>query len=305
MDYNMEISKENAIHSFKVFNPDWKCRGFQFEVGKTYQHNGGVVACSLGFHACKKVSDCFSYYDFNPNNKIAAVLQWGKIDDSENYKVASEYIKIIKEISWAEMLELANTGKGCSGNRNSGDRNGGDRNSGDRNSGDRNSGNCNSGDWNSGNWNSGNCNSGNRNSGDRNSGNRNSGDRNSGNSNSGDWNSGNWNSGNCNSGYFNSTKPKNILVFNKECDIDTWDKAEKPKFIYFDLTKRIDFDKMDSVEKKNNPKAETCGGYLKTLSYKEAWAESYAKATPRDIELLKKLPNFDADVFFEISGIRL
>ena len=251
----MEISKENAIQAFKVFNSDWMCRDFHFEVGKTYRHDGGVVACSLGFHACKKVADCFSYYDFHPNNKIAAVLQWGKIDDSENDKVASEYIKIIKEISWAEMLELANTGKGCSGHSNSGH----------RNSGDRNSGNCNSGDW----------------------------------------NSGNWNSGNCNSGYFNSTKPKNILVFNKECDIDTWDKAEKPKFIYFDLTKWIDFDKMDSVEKKNNPKAETCGGYLKTLSYKEAWAESYAKATPRDIELLKKLPNFDADVFFEISGIRL
>ena len=88
----MEISKENAIQAFKVFNSDWMCRDFHFEVGKTYRHDGGVVACSLGFHACKKVADCFSYYDFHPNNKIAAVLQWGKIDDSENDKVASEYI---------------------------------------------------------------------------------------------------------------------------------------------------------------------------------------------------------------------
>ncbi len=296
----MEISRENAIQSFKVFNPDWKCCDFQFEIGKTYQHNGDVVACVSGFHACKKVADCFSYYDFNPNNKIAAVLQWGKIDDSEGDKVASEYIEIIKEITWAEMLELANTGKGCSGYRNSGHGNSGHRNSGDRNSGHRNSG-----DWNSGHWNSGNWNSGHRNSGHGNSGHWNSGHWNSGHWNSGDWNSGHWNSGHRNSGYFNSTNPKNIRIFNKECDIDTWDRSEKPNFIYFNLTKWIDFDKMDSVEKKNNPKAETCGGYLKTLSYKEAWAESYAKATPKDIELLKKLPNFDADVFFEISGIRL
>ena len=62
---------------------------------------------------------------------------------------------------------------------------------------------------------------------------------------------------------------------------------------------------MDSVEKKANPGAETCGGYLKTLDYKAAWAESFAKATLKDIELLKSLPNFDADVFFEISGIRV
>jgi len=261
----MEISKENAIQSFKVFNPDWKCRDFQFEVGKTYRHNGGVVACASGFHACKKVADCFGYYDFNPNNKIAAVLQWGKIDDSENDKIASEHIEIIKEITWAEMLELANTGKGCSGHNNSGDRN-----------------------------------SGHGNSGHRNSGHRNSGDRNSG-----DWNSGDWNSGHRNSGHFNSTNPTTIRVFNKECNTDAWNNAKKPSFIYFDLTKWVDFDKMDSVEKKNNPSAETCGGYLKNLNYKEAWAESYAKATPEDIELLKKLPNFDADVFFEISGIRL
>jgi hypothetical protein len=301
----MEISKENAIHGFKVFNPDWKCRGFQFEVGKTYHHVGDVVACATGFHACKKVADCFSYYDFNPNNKIAAVLQWGKIDESENDKVASEYIEVVKEISWAQMLEMANTGIGCSGKKNSGDWNSGDRNSGDRNSGSRNSGDRNSGDWNSGSRNSGDWNSGRWNSGDRNSGDRNSGSRNSGGWNSGSGNSGDWNSGDWNSGFFNSTKPTTIRIFNKECDINTWDNAKKPSFIYFDLTKWIDFDKMDSVEKKNNPKAEACGGYLKTLSYKEAWAEAYTKTTPEDIKLLKKLPNFDADVFFEISGIRL
>ena len=134
-------------------------------------------------------------------------------------KCATNRLEIVREVPWAELLELANTGKGCTGLWNSGDDNSGDDNIGNGNSGDDNSGNGNSGDgnsgddnsgddnignWNSGDDNSGNGNSGNRNSGDGNSGNRNSGDGNSGNNNSGYWNSGNWNSGDGNSGDRNS-----------------------------------------------------------------------------------------------------
>jgi hypothetical protein len=60
---------------------------------------------------------------------------------------------------------------------------------------------------------------------------------------------------------------------------------------------------MTYSEKENNPTYETTGGYLKVYSYKEAWARAYAEATDEDIELLKNLPNFDAEVFKEISGI--
>jgi hypothetical protein len=62
---------------------------------------------------------------------------------------------------------------------------------------------------------------------------------------------------------------------------------------------------MTDAEKKKHPNAEIRDGYLKQLSYQEAWAESFKKATPRDIELLKALPNFDAKVFEEISGIHI
>jgi hypothetical protein len=63
-------------------------------------------------------------------------------------------------------------------------------------------------------------------------------------------------------------------------------KARKPDFIYFEMTKVID-DK------------------LITYTYKEAWSMAFAKATEKDIKLLKTLPNFDAEVFLEISGIDL
>ena len=219
---------ERKVKGYKVFNPDWTCRGKQYSCPGNFEEDVTLSVCNSGMHFCKKASDCFNYYQFDPKNHIAEVVASGNIIEDGD-KCATDKLEIIREIPWAELLEIVNTGEGCtglcnSGDYNSGDYNSGDWNSGNRNSGNRNSGNRNSGDrnsgyWNSGNWNSGYWNSGNRNSGDYNSGdynsgdynsgdwnsgNRNSGDRNSGNYNSGDWNSGDWNSGYWNSGYWNS-----------------------------------------------------------------------------------------------------
>jgi hypothetical protein len=273
------------------------------------------ILCKRGFHACKKVQDCFSYYSFDPKNKVAEVRLMGIILNKDGDKQVCNKIKIVKEITWEEMLVMTNTGKGNSGNWNSGDWNSGISNSGNCNSGGWNSGNCNSGDRNSGISNSGISNSGDWNSGIRNSGHCNSGISNSGNCNSGDWNSGisnsgncnsgGWNSGDWNSGCFNSITPNEVLVFNKPCKRKVWDNAKKPDFIFFELTKWIQFYDMTEEEKKNNPQAEVTEGYLKTLDYKEAWRQAYDNASKKDIVLLKALPNFDAKVFEEITGINV
>ena len=60
---------------------------------------------------------------------------------------------------------------------------------------------------------------------------------------------------------------------------------------------------MTDEEKANNETCKTTGGYLKEYEYKEAFQASYNKASVEDKALLLALPNFDADVFFEISGI--
>ena len=194
-----------------------------------------------------------------------------------------------------------NTGENNTGNRNSGNSNSGNSNSGDWNSGYRNSGYRNSGDWNSGNGNSGNSNSGNRNSG-----NSNSGDWNSGYRNSGYRNSGNRNSGDRNSGDFNSTTPDTIRCFNKDVDRETWEQADKPQFIY-NVNPNIWVDESDMTddEKKEFSKFHDRGGYLKTIEYKEAWKIAWDEASEEDKTLLSKLPNFDADVFEEITGINV
>jgi len=176
--------------------------------------------------------------------------------------------------------------KNNTGNSNSGDWNSGDRNSGDSNSGYSNSGYRNSGDRNSGNWNSGNWNSGDSNSGDSNTGNS---------------NSGNWNSGNRNSGYFNIDEPK-VRIFGKETEIKRED-INFPSWIFFDLTEWVSFQDMTDKEKENNTFAEFTQGYLKTYEYKEAFKNNFDKAGIDDIKLTLELPNFDYDIFEEISGI--
>ena len=60
---------------------------------------------------------------------------------------------------------------------------------------------------------------------------------------------------------------------------------------------------MSDEEKEESPTHKTTGGFLKVYDYKEAFQSSYKNASEEDKELLLMLPNFDADVFFEISGI--
>ena len=355
-----------SVKGYKVFSPDWTCRGKQYFCPGTFEEFVSPSVCNVGMHFCKNAADCFRYYDFDPNNHVAEVIAHGTVAEDEN-KCATNKLEIVREIPWAEVLEVVNTGKACTGRCNSGNCNSGNRNSGDCNSGNRNSGNCNSGDWNSGNRNSGDCNSGNRNSGNRNSGNCNSGDwnscnwnsgnRNSGNCNSGNWNSGNRNSGDCNSGdcnsgnrnsgdcnsgncnsgnsnsgncnsgncnsgdcnsgdwnttsfsngCFNTVSPK-IYMFNKPTDwtFEHWRNCRARN-----LLNQIDdcpleyvyLSDMTDEEKATHPEAETTGGYLKERTTADNARKWWAGLSADDRNVILSLPNFDAAIFKEITGI--
>ena len=125
------------MEGYKVFEPDWTCRGFQYEVGKIFEEDVTPSCCNRGFHFCKELKDCFNYYPFNPDNKVAKVIALGEIDEeSDDSKCCTNKIQIVEEISWEDVLRMVNLGKGNAGLCNSGNRNSGDRNSGDRNSGD-------------------------------------------------------------------------------------------------------------------------------------------------------------------------
>ena len=73
---------DTKITAFKGFNADWTCRDFQYEVGKTYEHKGGVSACKGGFHACEAAVDVWSYY-IPAMSKFAEVSLDGEISREE------------------------------------------------------------------------------------------------------------------------------------------------------------------------------------------------------------------------------
>ena len=136
-----------SVKGYKVFKPDWTCKGFQYEVGKIFEEDVIPSCCNRGFHFCEKASDCFSYYDFDSNNKVAEVIALGDVD-TDGKKSCTNKIQIVREIPWQEVLTIVNTGKDCTGLCNTGNCNTGNCNTGNWNTGDWNTGNWNTGDWN-------------------------------------------------------------------------------------------------------------------------------------------------------------
>ena len=302
------------MRGYKVFNSNWTCRGFRYEVGKIYEMEDEPRCCRVGFHFCKELTDCFYYYDFNHNNKVAIIEALGDIDEEiSDSKCCTNKIKIVEELSWEKVLRLANSGDCNSGHGNSGDKNSGCKNSGGCNSGDYNSGNWNSGDCNFGNCNSGNRNLGNWNSRDYNSGNWNSGSYNSGSYNSGDWNlgdknSGDWNITSYSNGCFNTETP-NIFIFDKLSDltyIDWMSSGVKHLLNHIPTDALIWVYKshMTDEEKENNPTYKTEGGYLKLIKAtnkdRQEWYDCLSNEEKR---LILDMPNFDRDKFKKITGI--
>ena len=102
------MAEENKeIIAYKGFNQDWTCLGYQYEVGKTYEHIGDVKACNSGFHACEYPLDVLSHYS-PAVSKFAVVKMSGEISkDSDDTKIASAKITIETEINLPEMVKKA------------------------------------------------------------------------------------------------------------------------------------------------------------------------------------------------------
>ena len=86
-----------TIKSYKGFDKDLKCRGFQYEIGKEYEEPEAGV-CRAGFHACERPLDVFNHY-YPVNSRFCEVEQSGELSrDTDDSKVASTKIKIGAEI---------------------------------------------------------------------------------------------------------------------------------------------------------------------------------------------------------------
>ena len=251
---------------YKVTNQDMKCRDFQFEIGKQYVHEGDIKMCGSGFHFCQQVNNCFNYYVFNSSNRVFEIEYGANVQHGDD-KSVTDTITLVRELTWQEVLVLVNTGENNTGRSNSGDGNSGYRNSGDRNSGY---------------GNSGYGNSGNRNSGDANSGYR-------------------------NSGAFCTDQNPRLVLFDKPTTIfiKDWENSEVVQLMRkLEPTIWVAYSSMTPQEKQENSNAEICDGYLKTLTYKEMWANFWNDLQDDQKALFTSLPNFDADKFEEITGIK-
>ena len=261
------------MKGYKVFNSDMTCRSFQYEVGKTYEHHGKIELCEAGFHFCPKAVDCFNYYDFNPDNIVCEVEALGRVIEGDD-KHVTDKISIIRRLDWTEVLSICNSGKGNTGIGNTGHSNAGHSNTGHRNTGHRNAG-----DWNTG-------------------------DRNTGDGNIGDRNTGDWNAGRRHSGFFCTGEAK-MTLFNKPTDLTYLQVRALLPYIDVYPTCWVPDDDMTNQEKQAHPEHKTTGGYLKEIPYKEAWANWWESASDEDKGKITSLPNFDSNIFYDITGIRV
>ena len=308
---------QNVVHGFKVFRPDWTCspngNTKQYTCPGKFEEEGELDVCGHGMHFCQTAADCFNYYSFNSENKVAEVIAYGDVR-TDGDKSCTDKLEIVREIPWDEVLRIVNIGKNCTGRCNTGDCNTGDWNTGNRNTGDCNTGNRNTGDWNTGNRNTGNRNTGDCNTGNRNTGNRNTGDWNTGNRNTGDWNTGNrntgdWNKSSFNTGCFNTEEQK-IMLFNKPSDMtySEWlgsDARYLLNQIPKDVVEWVYEEDMTDAEKAAHPTYETTGGYLKVLDESECGQLWWGSLSDRRKEIIKAIPNFDAEIFFQCTGVRV
>jgi hypothetical protein len=181
------------------------------------------------------------------------------------------------------MKDKTSTGHSSTGHRSTGDYSTGNYSTGNYSTGDRSTGYSSTGDYSTGDCSTGHSSTGNYSTGN--------------------YSTGNWSTSDYSTGHFSTEDYSGFGAFNKPCSVEEWKSAKKPDFIRFGLTKWVDLSDMTHQEKIDNPSCETTGGYLRVYGYKEAWRKAWDSATDRDKELLYALPNFDAEVFKEISGI--
>jgi hypothetical protein len=96
-----------TLTAYKGFDKNLQCRGYQYEVGKTYTHTGKVEQCKSGFHACQNPLDVLDYYGIGDGNRFAKVTLSGKIDRSDDRKWAASVITIDVELRLSDLINDA------------------------------------------------------------------------------------------------------------------------------------------------------------------------------------------------------
>lgn len=282
-DIKTMYAPKEGLFGYKAFNQDLTCRGFQYEIGETYklEEYEKLELCKCGFHFCVDMDSCFNYYmEVDPETKkstrICRVRASGEIQTDGDKYVARE-IEILEEVQ--DVKQDHNIGAWNRGNDNIGCLNRGDRNTGNSNKGFSNTGSCNEGDKNYGYKNLGRLHIGVYNEGGNCTGLFNHGYDTVGRCNHGNHIIGCGNDANFAIGLFN-TKATPIYIFNK---------LYEPGYeeLYKNHSRALNI-MLDLIKDKGNMDAAVshlCFGGERLLEY------------------LYRLPNFDEQIFEQLTGL--
>lgn len=92
------------IKSYKAFDENMRCMGFQYEVGKEYDMNGDIQCCKSGFHACEFPMEVWNYYDML-TSRFAEVEQSGKISTEADSQIRFAKVGIV---TWQKRISQMN-----------------------------------------------------------------------------------------------------------------------------------------------------------------------------------------------------
>ncbi|HHT2076435.1 DUF7666 domain-containing protein [Pseudomonas aeruginosa] len=102
-----KAASEEVVTAYKGFKQDLTCRGYQFEIGGTYKHEGEVEACASGFHSCEYPLDVFGYYAPS-ESRFAIVKASGHLSrHDDDSKIASATLVVEAEINMPTMISRA------------------------------------------------------------------------------------------------------------------------------------------------------------------------------------------------------
>ncbi|MBC1967957.1 hypothetical protein HCJ74_12570 [Listeria welshimeri] len=91
------------MKAYKGFNKDMTCKGFQYEVGKTYETDKAELSYT-GFHACENPLDCFIYYTPNQSLYCEVEIEDNGQRDNNSSKVVGTKITIGAQIGMNELI---------------------------------------------------------------------------------------------------------------------------------------------------------------------------------------------------------
>lgn len=90
------------MKGYKGMDENMKCRGMQYEVGKTYHVEPPIELCRNGLHFCERLVDVFGFYDGNGKNRYFEVEASGQME-CDDKKTAAECLTVIRELEPKEV----------------------------------------------------------------------------------------------------------------------------------------------------------------------------------------------------------